>query len=109
MKQGVAGFWNDMNEPAVFLVPSKTMPDETQHRIDEPGFATRTANHLEIHNIYGMQNTRGTYDGMLELAPNMRPFVMTRASFAGGHRYAVTWTGDNSATWDHLRQTTPQL
>ena len=109
VKQGVAGFWNDMNEPAIFLVPSKTMPDDTQHRIDEPGFATRVANHLEVHNIYGMQNTRGTFEGLLKLKPNVRPFVMTRASFAGGQRYAVTWTGDNSATWDHLRQTTPQL
>jgi len=109
VKQGVAGFWNDMNEPAIFLVPSKTMPDDTQHRIDEPGFASRVANHLEVHNIYGMQNSRGTFEGLLKLQPNLRPFVMTRASFAGGHRYAVTWSGDNSATWDHLRQTTPQL
>ena len=109
LKQGVAGFWNDMGEPSIFLVPSKTMPDETQHRIEEPGFATRTANHLEVHNVYGMQNSRGTFEGLLKLEPNQRPFVMTRASFAGGHRYAVTWTGDNSATWDHLRQTTPQL
>ena len=97
VKQGVAGFWNDMNEPAIFLVPSKTMPDDTQHRIDEPGFAPRVANHLEVHNIYGMQNSRGTFEGLLKLEPNVRPFVMTRASFAGGHRYAVTWTGDNSA------------
>jgi alpha-glucosidase len=109
VKQGVAGFWNDMGEPSIFLVPSKTMPDETQHRIEEPGFATRTANHLEVHNVYGMQNSRGTFEGLLKLEPNQRPFVMTRASFAGGHRYAVTWTGDNSATWDHLRQTTAQL
>jgi len=109
VKQGVAGFWNDMNEPSIFLVPSKTMPDDTQHRIDEPGFATRVANHLEVHNIYGMQNSRGTFEGLLKLEPNLRPFVMTRASFAGGQRYAVTWTGDNSSTWDHLRQTTPQL
>lgn len=109
VKQGVAGFWNDMNEPAIFLVPSKTMPDDNQHRIEEPGFATRVASHLEVHNIYGMQNSRGTFEGLLNLQPNSRPFVMTRASFAGGHRYASTWTGDNSATWDHLRQTTPQL
>jgi len=107
--KGVAGFWNDMNEPAVFLVPSKTMPDDAQHRIDEPGFARRTANHLEIHNVFGMQNTRGTFEGLLKLEPNLRPFVMTRASYAGGHRYAVTWTGDNSSNWNHLRQTVPQL
>lgn len=107
--EGVAGFWNDMNEPAVFEVPSKTMPDDVQHRIDEPGFARRTATHLEIHNIFGMQNSRATFDGLLKIAPNTRPFVMTRASYAGGQRYAATWSGDNSSTWNHLRQTIPQL
>ena len=107
--EGVAGFWNDMNEPAVFGVPTKTMPDNVQHRIDEPGFAKRTATHLEIHNVYGMLNSEGTFEGLLKLRPNERPFVMTRASFAGGQRYAVTWTGDNSSTWNHLRMTMPQL
>ena len=109
VKDGVAGFWNDMNEPAIFEVPSKTMPDDVVHRIEEPGFTTRTAAHLEIHNIFGMENSRGTYEGLLKLAPDKRPFVMTRASFAGGQRYAATWTGDNSSTWNHLRQTIPQL
>jgi len=107
--KGVAGFWNDMNEPAVFEVASKTMPDDVQHRIDEPGFARRTATHLEIHNVFGMENSRGTFEGLRKLAPDTRPFVMTRASYAGGQRYAVTWTGDNSSTWNHLRQTVPQL
>lgn len=107
--RGVAGFWNDMNEPAIFLVPSKTMPDDTRHRIEGSGFATRTATHLEVHNIFGMQNSRGTYEGLLKLEPNLRPFVMTRASYAGGQRYAVTWTGDNSSNWSHLRQNVPQL
>jgi alpha-glucosidase len=106
---GVAGFWNDMNEPAVFDGPGKTMPDNVQHRIDEPGFRKRTAPHLEIHNIFGMQNARGTYEGELALRPNERPFVMTRASYAGGQRYSTTWTGDNSSTWNHLRMTIPQL
>jgi alpha-glucosidase len=107
--EGVAGFWNDMNEPAVFVYPAKTMPDDVQHRIDEPGFKTRTANHLEVHNIYGMENSRGTYDGLLLLHPDQRPFVLTRASYAGGQRYAATWTGDNSSTWNHLRMTVPQI
>ena len=107
--EGVAGFWNDMNEPSVFDTPSKTMPDDVQHRIDEPGFRKRTASHLEIHNIFGMQNTRGTTEGQLLFRPNERPFTMTRASYAGGQRYAVTWTGDNSATWNHLRMTVPQI
>ena len=106
---GVAGFWNDMNEPAVFDGPGKTMPLTVQHRIDEPGFGKRTASHAEIHNVYGMQNSRGTYEGELALRPNERPFVMTRASFAGGQRYSSTWTGDNSSTWNHLRMTVPQI
>jgi alpha-glucosidase len=108
-KDGIAGFWNDMNEPAVFQTPTKTMPDNIQHRISEPGFKPRTATHLEIHNVFGMQNTRATYEGLLKLKPDQRPFVLTRASYAGGQRYAATWTGDNSSTWNHLRMTTPML
>jgi alpha-glucosidase len=106
---GFAGFWNDMNEPSVFNGPGMTMPLTTVHRIDEPGFVTRTATHAEIHNVYGMQNARGAYEGVLKLDPAERPFVMTRASYAGGQRYSVTWTGDNSATWNHLRMSTTML
>jgi alpha-glucosidase len=106
---GVAGFWNDMNEPSVFKTPGGTMPGDVRHRIDEPGFHAREASHLEIHNIYGMQNSRATYEGLQKLAPEQRPFVLTRASYAGGQRYAATWTGDNSSTWNHLRLATPML
>ena len=105
---GIDGFWNDMNEPSVFT-PLKTMPNDVVHRIEEPGFATRTATHREIHNVYGMENSRATFDGLLKLRPETRPFVLTRASYAGGQRYAATWTGDNSATWNHLRLTTSML
>ncbi len=107
--EGIAGFWNDMDEPAAFETPSKTIPDNIQDRIDEPGFRKRTTTQLEIHNIFGMQNSRGTFEGQLALRPNERPFVMTRASFAGGQRYSTTWTGDNGSTWNHLRMTIPQI
>jgi len=106
---GFAGFWNDMNEPAVFETPTKTMPLDNLHRVDSDDFAPRDATHAEIHNVYGMQNTRGTFEGMLRLRPGVRPFVMTRASYAGGQRYSATWTGDNSSTWDHLRLCVEQL
>jgi alpha-glucosidase len=106
---GFAGFWNDMNEPAVFDTPTKTMPLDNVHRIESDDFAPRNASHAEIHNVYGMENTRATFDGMKRWRPDQRPFVMTRASFAGGQRYAVTWTGDNSSTWDHLRLCVEQL
>jgi alpha-glucosidase len=105
---GIDGFWNDMDEPSVFN-SLKTMPNDVVHRIDEPGFAPRSATHREIHNVYGMETSRATYDGQLTLEPNKRPFVLTRASYAGGQRYAETWTGDNSATWNHLRLSTSML
>jgi alpha-glucosidase len=105
---GIAGFWNDMNEPSVFNA-EKTMPVSNLHRIEEPGFAPRVASHAEIHNILGMENSRATHDGLLKLSPDERPFVLTRASFAGGQRYAATWTGDNASSWSQLRMTVPML
>ncbi len=106
---GVDGFWNDMNEPSVFDSPTHTMPENVLHRIDEPGFAPRTATHAEIHDVYGMENARATFEGLTKIDPNTRPFVLSRAAYAGGQRYAATWTGDNSSTWNHLRLTTPML
>lgn len=108
-QSGVDGFWNDMNEPAVFDSASHTIPEDIVHRVEEPGFAPRTASHAEIHNVYGMENSRATYEGLKALDPSLRPFVLTRATYAGGQRYAATWTGDNSSNWAHLRMTTPML
>lgn len=103
-KDGVRGFWNDMNEPSVFFVPSKTMPLDTVHSVEG-----RKTDHREIHNVFGMENVRATYEGLLQLKPDLRPFVLTRAAYAGAQRYAATWTGDNSATWNHMRISVPQL
>ncbi|BCT93094.1 alpha-glucosidase [Lysobacter helvus] len=105
VRMGAAGFWNDMNEPSVFDVPGGTMPGDVVHRLDDG--STRT--HRVLHNAYGMQNARATYEGLLKLRPGERPFVLTRAAFAGTQRYAATWTGDNSASWQHLAQSTPNL
>jgi alpha-glucosidase len=104
VKMGVRGFWNDMNEPAVFVPPTKTMPLDTVHYVEE-----RKTDHREIHNVFGMQNVRGTYEGLLKLQPDVRPFVLTRAAYAGTERYAATWTGDNTASWNHMRLSLSQL
>lgn len=106
---GVAGFWNDMNEPAVFNSPTKTMPVDVINTIDSPGFVMRKTTQAETHNITGMLNSCATYDGVKKLAPDRRPFVMTRASYAGGQRCAATWTGDNTSSWAHLSLSTTQL
>lgn len=105
----VAGIWCDMNEPSVFATPSRTMPLDALHRIEEPGFESRDATHAEIHNVLGQQNARATYDGLLALRPDRRPYVMSRAAYAGSQRYGVVWTGDNSSTWNQLRLSTPML
>lgn len=109
VSDGIAGFWNDMNEPAIFETPTKTMPLGTVHRIEGDGFEPRKASHAEVHNVYGLENSRATHDGLLALRPKQRPFVMTRATYAGGQKYAVTWTGDNSSTWDHLKLAVQQM
>jgi alpha-glucosidase len=102
---GVAGFWNDMNEPSVFFRSEKTMPLDTVHRLDDG----TTIDHRAAHNIFGMENARATYEGLLKLQNGERPFVLTRAAYSGAQRFAATWTGDNSSTWNHLKMSTPML
>jgi len=102
---GAAGYWNDMNEPSVFNVPGNTMSLDAVHRMDDG----TSRDHRAIHNVYGMLNARATYEGLLKLQPQQRPFVLTRAAYAGAQRYAATWTGDNTASWFHLAQSTPNL
>ncbi len=97
ISDGVAGFWNDMNEPSIFDVPTRTMPLNTvfyDHGLESP--------QAKIHNVYGMEMSRATRDGELHFHPNRRPFVLTRDTYAGGQRYAAVWTGDNSSTWQQL-------
>jgi alpha-glucosidase len=101
---GVAGIWNDMNEPALFVPPTGTMPLDVRH--DNEGQPT---DHREIHNVYGMLMTRSTFEGLSRLRPDERPFVLTRATFSGGQRYAALWPGDNVSTWTALQGTIPML
>src|SRR5262249_54065793 len=65
VKIGIRGFWNDMNEPAIFGVPDKTMPLDTVHRLDDG----TSKDHRAIHNVYGMLNARATYEGLRRLRP----------------------------------------
>lgn len=104
LAQGISGVWNDMNEPAVFNVKSKTMPEDNLHKGGEwdYGGVLPAGPHLQYHNVYGMLMAKGTFDGIQKARPDVRPFVLTRAGYIGSHRYAATWTGDNSAEWDDL-------
>ncbi|MCC6230065.1 MAG: DUF5110 domain-containing protein [Phycisphaerales bacterium] len=105
MATGIDGVWNDMNEPAVFNVPTKTMPEDNAHRADAelggPG------SHAQFHNVYGMLMVKATRDGIMATNPDKRPFVLSRAGYIGSHRYAASWTGDNKADWEHLADSVP--
>ncbi|HTP79566.1 MAG TPA: TIM-barrel domain-containing protein [Bacteroidota bacterium] len=95
---GVRGFWNDMNEPSVFNTASKTADPDVVH-----SDGVEQSPHAMNHNIYGMLMSEATYEGVRSLRPAERPFVLTRASFAGGQRFSAAWTGDNVSSWEHLR------
>lgn len=111
--RGVAGVWNDMNEPAVFGPDGTgTFPPDVGHRVG----AGRTVRHAEVHNLYGQLMARAAaeaLDGWAprggEAAPGLRSFVLTRSGFAGVQRYAAVWTGDNTSSWEHLGWMIPML
>jgi alpha-glucosidase len=106
LEQGISGFLTDMNEPTVLVDQGlpKTVDLDIMHSTD---YGPRP--HAEIHNVYGMLETMATREGMLRVHPNERPLIITRATYAGGQRYAAQWSGDNWGTWDHLRLSMPML
>jgi len=101
---GVAGFWNDMNEPANFARPDKTLDPACWHHTD-----FGSARHAAVHNVYGSAMAQASRAGALAARPDERPFVITRAGYAGVQRNAVVWTGDNSSCWEHLAGSIPLL
>ena len=116
LDEGVTGFWNDMNEPGIFAPdtrpaqpgiyhdPMSTFPLTVRHAGDGvPG------NHARYHNVYGMQMVRSTFEGLRKLRPDTRPFILTRAGYAGIQRFSAVWTGDNVSSWEHLQLSIPML
>jgi alpha-glucosidase len=87
---GVDGFWNDMNEPAAW---GQNMPWMVK-------FGDKYM--PEVRNAYGMQMARATYNGTKQIMNGKRPFVLTRAAYAGTQRYSAVWTGDNTGTDEHM-------
>lgn len=101
---GIAGIWNDMNEPSVFNSPSKTMDLDVVHGNDGDA-----KTHRELHNLYGMLMSMATQQGLKRNLQGERPFVVTRAGYAGVQKYAATWTGDNRSYWEHLAMSIPMV
>lgn len=93
---GIAGIWNDMNEPTTGTIPSSAMR-----------FGKGKYSHERYHNQYGLLMAMGTTSGLRKAMPDLRTFVLSRAGFAGIQRYAANWMGDNMARWEHLWMSIP--
>jgi alpha-glucosidase len=100
---GVDGVWNDMNEPLYFGKGEAVSPrDYLVHDNEGKG-----GTHAQLHNVYGMNMSRATLQGLQTYRPNKRQLNITRAGYAGTQKYASSWTGDNKSTWDDLRVSIP--
>ncbi|CAM6086153.1 unnamed protein product [Calypogeia fissa] len=94
--------WNDMNEPSVFNGPEGSMPRDNLHYGD--------VEHRDVHNAYGYYFHMASVEGLLKRGNyNDRPFILSRAIFAGTQKVGAIWTGDNSASYDHLKSSIPML
>ena len=132
LDQGIDGFWNDMNEPAIFYSEKglteafkKIDAFRTQNLDVDTFFAFqsmvaglsnnpedygafyhnykgKTYCHKEVHNLFGYYMTRRAAEAFEELSPDKRILLFSRASYIGMHRYGGVWQGDNSSWWSHL-------
>ncbi|MFJ2115598.1 MULTISPECIES: TIM-barrel domain-containing protein [unclassified Streptomyces] len=99
LAQGFAGVWHDMNEPVSFApFGDPTLPRSARHRLEGRG-----GDHREAHNVYALAMARAGFEGLRRLRPDERPFLFSRAGWAGMQRYGGTWSGDVSTGWPGLR------
>ena len=96
-EQGIEGFWNDMNEPAMFQDNPEEEYKNFYHQIEG-----KKIRHDKVHNLFGYNMTRAAGDALDEIAPGQRFLLFSRASYIGMHRYGGIWTGDNASWWSHL-------
>jgi alpha-glucosidase len=105
LDKGVAGIWNDMNEPANMNRnehDEKTLP----HHVLQ-GEDGRQVRHKDVHNAYGFRMGQATFAALRRHQPEKRPFILTRSGYAGIQRYAAIWTGDNYSWWEGLLDAIP--
>ncbi len=130
--QGIEGFWNDMNEPAIFYTPEGieelkgkmqdfckespspqkvwAMQGETLGVANcEKDYASfyhlvngEKVRHDKVHNLYGYNMTRAAAEGLDKIDENRRYLLFSRSSYIGMHRYGGIWTGDNKSWWSHI-------
>ena len=101
---GIAGIWTDMNEPSDFV-------DQTgKNQLDVVSYDEgEKTTHAKNRNTFALLMARATYEGLERLRPDQRPYVITRAAYAGIQRYATMWTGDTNSTWEALGLNIPMF
>ena len=139
LKAGIEGFWNDMNEPALFysdegLADAFATADKIRAGgVDYEstwwlkdvfnGMANsmddyrrfyhlvdgKPVRHDRVHNLYGAGMTRATAEGFRRFAPDQRLLLFSRSSFIGAHRNGGIWQGDNFSWWSHLKMALQML
>jgi len=107
---GIAGIWNDMNEPALDDRPFGDPGNKIAFPLDaSQGPKEEGATHAEVHNLYGLTMAQAAYQGLEKLRSTERSFVLTRSGYAGVQRWSAVWTGDNQSLWEHLEMSLPML
>ncbi len=129
---GVDGIWNDMNEPAVvwddekgeellklaksefdFSVLGRLKALPYQRSYEEEIIHTddfgKKWKHVKIRNVYATLEAMATKDAFEKFKNGKRPFILSRAGFAGIQKYAAVWTGDNSSWWEHLEESIAEI
>jgi len=104
LDNGIAGIWNDMNEPSDFV--DQTGKNQMDVVSDDEG---QKSTHAKNRNVFALLMARATYEGLERLRPDRRPYVITRAAYAGIQRYSTMWTGDTKSTWDSLALNIPMF
>src|SRR6185369_17111001 len=104
LDSGISGIWNDMNEPSDFIDQTgKNQMDVVSY--DEGDKTT----HAKNRNTFALLMARAAYEGLERLKPDRRPYVITRAAYAGIQRYSTMWTGDTNSTWESLALNIPMF
>ncbi|MEH2390626.1 MAG: TIM-barrel domain-containing protein [Nostoc sp.] len=120
---GVAGIWNDMNEPAIndrpfgdegekiwfpLDAPQGGEGENSKFKIQNPK-SKIDVTHTEVHNLYGLMMAKASYEGLERHRSSERSFVLTRSGYAGVQRWSSVWMGDNQSLWEHLEMSLPML
>lgn len=87
--------------------PSTGATNSVAASLDSEDRFLPAGSHKLYHNVYGMLMTAATRKGISQADPSRRPFILTRANYLGGQRYAATWTGDNGSSMKYLKMSIP--